>query len=142
MGPGAGIHGGTLMGVFGTTGFVAAGLEPTHHDAIPRAHPRYVGTGFNDAAHPFVAETVGQPFVLALHAHCFHHLRAAGAGKYDFDQNLPRAQFGDLDVPQLKRLGGLYQDCGGGFHAASFRPRRSAIFRATEIESRPSCWRA
>src|ERR1700688_3532656 len=70
--------------------FNSATFNPRQYDLVTRLNPRHSGSALKDSSSPFVAETMRHPFVLALLASPFHHLRATGSGVGHLNKNLPR----------------------------------------------------
>ena len=85
-------------------GLDAAALDPGQHDLVAGLHLGDGAAGLEHRAGALMAEAMRHPFVLALVAAPFHHLRAAGAGIGDLDQHLAGLQRGDFDLGQHQRL--------------------------------------
>src|SRR6185437_4530949 len=76
----------------------AAALDPGQYDPVARLHFGDGAAGLEHRPGALMAETMRHPFVLALVAAPFHHLRAASAGIGDLDQHLAGLERGDIDL--------------------------------------------
>ncbi|MGL4975104.1 MAG: hypothetical protein ACRC56_07400 [Bosea sp. (in: a-proteobacteria)] len=66
-----------------------------------------------------MAKAMRDPFVLALVAPPFHHLRAASTGISNLYQHLTGLEGRNLDLCQLEWLACLNEECGLRFHRVS-----------------------
>ncbi len=108
----------------GAAGLDAAALDPGQHDLVAGLHLGDGAAGLQHGAGALMAEAMRHPFVLALVAAPFHHLRAAGAGIGDLDQHLAGLQRGISISASTRGCAGLDEKGGFGFHSVRSQLQR------------------
>src|SRR5579862_2075966 len=113
----AGVHGAPVPLVFRGLRLDARPFSPMEDDVVALFYMQDARPRFEDNAAAFVAEEVGQEFVLSLYAGDLAQLRAADAAAMDFYENLPARERRDFDLVHYEGRVEFFENRRARFHS-------------------------